>query len=72
MTDTAFINILSSVIETYLDNCPYSLIDENCAAWVNTMLKKAGISDEIREDLGEFWGIDWGEEDLIPDQFFEQ
>ena len=36
----------------------------------NTVLKKIGISEDKREELGEFWGIDWGEEDLIPDDHF--
>lgn len=48
----------------------YSLIDENCAAWINTLFKIAGVSDADRKDAGEFSGIDWGEEDLIPEDFF--
>lgn len=48
----------------------YSAIDENCAAWVNTLFKVAGLSDTAREELGEFLGVDWGEEDLIPEDFF--
>jgi hypothetical protein len=48
----------------------YSLIDENCAAWINTLFKIAGVSDADREKAGEFFGIDWGEEDFIPEDFF--
>lgn len=48
----------------------YSLIDENCAAWINTLFKIAGVSDVDREEAGEFFGIDWGEEDLIPEDLF--
>ena len=48
----------------------YSLIDENCAAWINTLFKVAGVSDADREEAGEFFGIDWGEEDLSPEDFF--
>lgn len=48
----------------------YSLIDENCAAWINTLFKIAGVSEADREEAGEFFGIDWGEEDLIPEEFF--
>lgn len=48
----------------------YALIDENCAAWINTLFKVAGVSNAERKELGEFFGIDWGEEDLIPEEFF--
>ena len=27
--------------------------------------------EDLREELGEFFGADWGEEDLIPGQYFE-
>lgn len=33
----------------------YSLIDENCAAWINTLFKIAGVSDVDREEAGEFF-----------------
>lgn len=49
----------------------YSLIDENCAAWINTLFAIAGVSDADRKEAGEFSGIDWGEEDFIPKKFFE-
>ena len=71
MTDTEFIQKLQQAINEYQNNCPYSLVDENCAAWVNTMLERVGIPEDLREELGEFFGVDWGEEDLIPDQYFE-
>lgn len=48
----------------------YALIDENCAAWINTLFKVAGVSEADRDEAGEFFGIDWGEEDLIPEEFF--
>ena len=59
MNDTEFIQTLQYEINRYLNNCPYTLIDENCAAWVNTILEHAGIPSDIREELGEFWGIDF-------------
>ena len=43
---------------------------ENCAAWVNTLLMFAGISETDREKYGEFFGIDWGEENLLPRDSF--
>ncbi len=70
MTDTQFINALQKAIDEYQNNCPYSLVDENCAAWVNSMLERVGIPKSERERLGEFFGVDWGEEDLIPSQYF--
>lgn len=51
-------------------NIQYSLIDENCAAWVNTLFKVVGVDAASRETAGEFFGVDWGEEDLIPEEFF--
>ena len=70
MTDSQFIQALQNEINKYNNNCPYSLVDENCAAWVNTMLERVGIPKELRDSLGDFAGVDWGEEDLIPSQFF--
>lgn len=49
---------------------PYSLVDENCAAWVNTLFKAANVSRAERRRIGEFWGVDWGEEDKIPIRLF--
>lgn len=48
----------------------YTLRDENCSAWANTLFKVAGITESDRDELGEFFGIDWGEEDLISESFF--
>ena len=49
----------------------YSLLDENCSAWANSILKKAGVSAADRLKAGEFFGIDWGEEDEIPATAFD-
>lgn len=54
------------------DRISYSLIDENCACIVNSIFKVLGYPDGIRHELGEFWGVDWGEEDLVPDRYFEE
>ncbi|GEM_PF-5809482 len=54
------------------DTVDYSLLDSNCETFVNSVLKVLGYSEDIRERLGEFSGIDWAEEDLIPDRFFEK
>ena len=61
---------LQKAIDEYQNNCPYSLVDENCAAWVNSMLERVGIPKSERDRLGEFFGVDWGEEDLSPSQYF--
>jgi hypothetical protein len=73
-THAAFIQKVATLATNYeanQGNAPaYSLWDENCACWVNTLLKCAGISDEDREEYGEFFGIDWGEEDLISESLY--
>lgn len=48
----------------------YHLQDENCAAWVNSLLKAAGVPLAIRMKAGEFDGVDWGEEDELPQALF--
>lgn len=45
---------------------PYTLRDENCAAGVNSVLASLGYPEPYRTAVGEFSGIDWGEEDIIP------
>lgn len=49
----------------------YDLWDENCATWVNTLLKVAEVSETARRTAGEFSGIDWGEEDLLDESLFK-
>ena len=41
----------------------YTAVDDNCAAWVNCLLEAAGVPQSTRLQAGEFWGVDWGEED---------
>ncbi len=48
----------------------YDLDDNNCASWVNTLMKAMGISYDKREDYGEFNGFDWGEEENFDEKFF--
>jgi len=50
----------------------YDLTDCNCASWVNTLFKTMGISRSARDDYGEFWGVDWGEEDLFDETYFTE
>lgn len=54
------------------DRVAYSLIDENCACIVNSIFNVIGYPSSVRQELGEFWGVDWGEEDLIPARYFEK
>lgn len=49
----------------------YGLANFNCATWVNTMLKVAGVPQSERIKLGEFSGVDWGEEDLLDESLFK-
>jgi hypothetical protein len=53
------------------NNVTYDLLDANCASWVNTLLKVAGVSKSERLKLGEFTGVDWGEEDKICEELFK-
>jgi hypothetical protein len=43
----------------------------NCAAWVNTLFKVAGVPYSERIVAGEFWGVDMGEEEYIPEKLFK-
>jgi hypothetical protein len=53
------------------ENVEYSLWDENCAAWVNSLFKATGVDDKTRIKKGIFDGIDWGEEDELPSSLFK-
>lgn len=44
----------------------YDLWDKNCATWVNSLMRAIGYPQAYRIEKGEFSGIDWGEEDLLP------
>jgi hypothetical protein len=57
-------NLQSGISIEYV---PY---DENCACGVNSVLRQIGYSTSIREEMGEFWGLDWGEEDLLDAKYF--
>ena len=48
----------------------YNLINSNCATVINTIFKLVGYPQDQRERLGEFSGIDWGEEKAVPDSLF--
>jgi hypothetical protein len=51
-------------------NVEYFVLDENCAAWVNSLFKATGVDDETRIQKGEFAGTDWGEEDELSSSLF--
>jgi len=42
----------------------------NCASYVNTIMAKAGVPEADRNHLGEFLGVDWGEELFLPPGHF--
>ncbi|MFA7169554.1 MAG: hypothetical protein WC178_01740 [Candidatus Paceibacterota bacterium] len=54
------------------DRVRYSLLNENCACIVNSIFKVLGYSSSDRQEMGEFWGVDWGEKDLISSRYFEK
>lgn len=77
MTDTQFISEILSKVKNYrrnenADPIDYDLGDRNCASWVNALLQELGYPEPTRDDLLEFDGIDWGEEDpLTPNPFMD-
>ncbi|KPA17288.1 N-acetylmuramoyl-L-alanine amidase, family 2 domain protein [Candidatus Magnetomorum sp. HK-1] len=63
-----FIEKIVMLASNYIENqisqsIEYTTDNYNCAAWVNALFKKIGISKKIRLEKGEFDGFDWGEED---------
>jgi hypothetical protein len=54
------------------DYVPYKLANENCACITNSLMKVLGYSESVRHELGEFWGVDWGEEDLVDSHYFDK
>ncbi len=72
MSDTEFINKIQSTADRYSQgSIVFKLTEQNCAAWVNTLLKLVGVLEKERIEAGEFFGVDWGEEDLLPNGAFE-
>jgi len=71
-----FVNELFKRSARFMDNYDlghkinYELVDENCACFVNSLMKETGIPADIRHELGEFSTVDWGEEDLLPSWLF--
>ena len=57
----------ASALQKTLKNVPtsYNLVNCNCSSGLNSLLSIIGISEEDREELTEFSGIDWGEENLL-------
>lgn len=49
----------------------YRLFWGNCASWVNTIFKIAGVSEQERRSKGQFIGIDAGENLVIPEKLFK-
>jgi len=65
--ETTIITIwLEYVRYTNTEPIEFDLGDCNCATWVNTALKIAGVDKETRVKKTEFWGVDWGEEQTLP------
>lgn len=48
----------------------YKLIDDNCAAWVNSMFASLGISEAKRKEIGDQVGFDFGEDGTISLSLF--
>ena len=73
MTDTDFIKKLLEGALNYEKNSEEKcfkfglFFGPNCASWTNSLFNHAGIGEADRFKLGEFSGLDWGEEVLIDD-----
>jgi hypothetical protein len=50
---------------------PYSLFQQNCACIANSQFNALGFSAADRERLGEFSGVDIGEENLVDAGYFD-
>jgi len=68
MNSLEFIDKIVQLSLNYIENqkknesVKYTVANYNyCAAWVNTLFKKIGISDEVRLEKGELSGFNWGE-----------
>lgn len=77
MTDTEFIKKLIELAEWFKRNNKklkilYDLNDENCNCWANSVFKYAGVPEKVRIKGGEFGGIDWGEEEILDPDVFEE
>ncbi len=71
--DLAFAQTVARVADNFRKKqgkVTYNLLDRNCATWVNTLFKVAGVPRSARVRAGEFSGIDWGEEALLPASAF--
>lgn len=77
MTDTQFIKKLLEGANNYAENSKSKCFKfnlwggPNCASWANSLFNYAGISEADRIKLGEFSGVDWGEELLIDDGMWD-
>ena len=74
-SDTKGAHLINKIVraaKSYKNKSPvkYNLLDENCACWVNTLLKALGYPQSYRHEKGEFFGVDWGEEDEIDSSLF--
>ncbi|MCA9779485.1 MAG: hypothetical protein KC800_22310, partial [Candidatus Eremiobacteraeota bacterium] len=48
----------------------YKGLSDNCATWVNTLFQAVGIPESVRKTLGDFWGIDIGQEQELEGTLF--
>ena len=66
----SFTTVLYELTQAYDNTINFALgwvweYAQNCATYVNTMMAKAGVPDDVRIEKGEFSGVDWGEENLL-------
>ncbi|MBD1911907.1 MULTISPECIES: VCBS repeat-containing protein [unclassified Leptolyngbya] len=49
----------------------FNLYNRNCATFANSLLASLGYSRQARKDLGQFQGVDWGEENTLDLSYFQ-
>ncbi len=70
LTFDTFSTLLYELTSIYDNLAPYHASSANSATFVNTVMAKAGVSDAQRSLLGDFDGVDVGQDGLLPPGHF--
>jgi len=65
-----FSTLLYELTTIYDSLVGYELFGPNCASYVNTLMAKARVPEDEREVLGDFAGIDAGQDVILPSGHF--
>ena len=74
--DRALADQIKGLAEKYAVNTrdnpvSYGLFSQNCSTWVNTIMKIVGIAESERARLGDFRGVDRGQNNLLDENLFK-